>query len=179
MSTSLHENPSSLFFLPIITFITFFVLRTVIKLLSKWNNNSNSATTRETSPVSSSPPSPPKLPIIGNLHQLGTLTHRTLQSLAQTYGPVMLLHFGKVPVLVVSTSEAAHEVMKAHDLVFSNRPHRKMVDIFFYGSKDVAFAPYGNYWRQIRSICVLHLLSAKKVQSFGAVREEVLKDMAS
>ncbi|KAG5007202.1 hypothetical protein JHK85_025744 [Glycine max] len=162
MSTSLHENPSSLFFLPIITFITFFVLRTVIKLLSKWNNNSNSATTRETSPVSSSPPSPPKLPIIGNLHQLGTLTHRTLQSLAQTYGPVMLLHFGKVPVLVVSTSEAAHEVMKAHDLVFSNRPHRKMVDIFFYGSKDVAFAPYGNYWRQIRSICVLHLLSAKK-----------------
>ncbi|KAH1233658.1 Psoralen synthase [Glycine max] len=141
MSTSLHENPSSLFFLPIITFITFFVLRTVIKLLSKWNNNSNSATTRETSPVSSSPPSPPKLPIIGNLHQLGTLTHRTLQSLAQTYGPVMLLHFGKVPVLVVSTSEAAHEVMKAHDLVFSNRPHRKMVDIFFYGSKDVAFAP--------------------------------------
>ncbi|XP_006588231.1 cytochrome P450 736A117 [Glycine max] len=174
MSTSLHENPSSLFFLPIITFITFFVLRTVIKLLSKWNNNSNSATTRETSPVSSSPPSPPKLPIIGNLHQLGTLTHRTLQSLAQTYGPVMLLHFGKVPVLVVSTSEAAHEVMKAHDLVFSNRPHRKMVDIFFYGSKDVAFAPYGNYWRQIRSICVLHLLSAKKVQSFGAVREEVV-----
>ncbi|XP_028181484.1 cytochrome P450 71A6-like [Glycine soja] len=177
MSTSLHENPSSLFFLPIITFITFFVLRTVIKLLSKWNNNSNSATTRETSPVSSSPPSPPKLPIIGNLHQLGTLTHRTLQSLAQTYGPVMLLHFGKVPVLVVSTSEAAHEVMKAHDLVFSNRPHRKMVDIFFYGSKDVAFAPYGNYWRQIRSICVLHLLSAKKVQSFGAVRQEEISIM--
>ncbi|KAL5142461.1 Cytochrome P450 71A26 [Glycine soja] len=134
-------------------------------------------TTRETSPVSSSPPSPPKLPIIGNLHQLGTLTHRTLQSLAQTYGPVMLLHFGKVPVLVVSTSEAAREVMKAHDLVFSNRPHRKMVDIFFYGSKDVAFTPYGNYWRQIRSICVLHLLSAKKVQSFGAVREEEISIM--
>ncbi|KAG2384831.1 hypothetical protein LR48_Vigan10g087000 [Vigna angularis] len=123
------------------------------------------------------PPSPPKLPIIGNLHQLGTLTHRTLHSFAQTYGPLMLLHFGKVPVLVVSTAEAAREVMKTHDLVFSNRPHRKMFDIFLYDSKDVASAPYGNYWRQIRSISVLHLLSAKKVQSFGAVREEEISIM--
>jgi len=124
-----------------------------------------------------SPPSPPKLPIIGNLHQLGTLTHRNLQSLAQTYGPLMLLHFGKVPILVVSTAEAAREVMKTRDLVFSNRPHRKMFDIFLYDSRDVASAPYGNYWRQIRSISVLHLLSAKKVQSFGAVREEEISIM--
>ncbi|WVZ14798.1 hypothetical protein V8G54_012364 [Vigna mungo] len=124
-----------------------------------------------------SPPSPPKLPIIGNLHQLGTLTHRTLRSFAQTYGPLMLLHFGKVPVLVVSTPEAAREVMKTHDLIFSNRPHRKMFDIFLYDSKDVASAPYGNYWRQIKSISVLHLLSAKKVQSFGPVREEEISIM--
>ncbi|WVZ14799.1 hypothetical protein V8G54_012365 [Vigna mungo] len=168
MSTSLHENSYSIwFFLPIATLIIFF-LRTVIKC----NHNINSAIARKTSP-----PSPPKLPIIGNLHQLGTLTHRTLHSFAQTYGPLMLLHFGKVPVLVVSKAEAAREVMKTHDLVFSNRPHRKLFDIFLYDSKDVASAPYGNYWRQIRSISVLHLLSAKKVQSFGAVREEEISIM--
>jgi len=125
----------------------------------------------------SSPPSPPKLPIIGNLHQLVTLTHRTLQSLAQTYGPLMLLHFGNVPVLVVSTAEAAREVLKTQDLVFSNRPRRKMFDILLYGSKDVGAAPYGNYWRQIKSISVLHLLSTKKVQSFHAVREEEISMM--
>ena len=28
-------------------------------------------------------------------------------------------------VLVVSTAEATREVMKTHDVVFSNRPHRK------------------------------------------------------
>ncbi|CAJ1952692.1 unnamed protein product [Sphenostylis stenocarpa] len=44
-------------------------------------------------------------------------------------------------------------------------------------SKDVASAQYGNYWRQMRSICVLHLLSAKKVQSFGSVREEEVSVM--
>ncbi|CAJ1952688.1 unnamed protein product, partial [Sphenostylis stenocarpa] len=114
---------------------------------------------------------------MGNLPQLGTLIHRSLHSFAQTYGPIMLLHFGKVPVLVISTAEAAGEVMKTHDLVFSNRPHRKMSDILLYDSKDVASAPYGNYWRQMRSICLLHLLSAKKVQSFGAVREEEISIM--
>lgn len=80
-------------------------------------------------------------------------------------------------MLVVSNAEAASEVMKTHDLVFSNRPHRKLFDIFLYGSKDVASAPYGQYWRQIRSVCVLHLLSAKKVQSFRAVREEEISIM--
>lgn len=80
-------------------------------------------------------------------------------------------------MLVISNAEAACEVMKTHDLVFSNRPHRKMFDIFLYGSKDVASAPYGQYWRQIRSICVLHLLSAKKVQSFRALREEEISIM--
>jgi hypothetical protein len=120
----------------------------------------------------SSPPSPPKLPIIGNLHQLGSYPHRTLQSLSKKYGPFMLLHLGKVPLLVISSAEAAREVMKTHDRVFSNRPHSKMFDILLYGSKDVSAAPYGEYWRQIRSISVLHLLNTKRVQSLRAVREE-------
>ncbi|KAJ1405495.1 Cytochrome P450 [Sesbania bispinosa] len=84
----------------------------------------------------------------------------------------MLLHFGKVPVLVVSSADAASMVMKTHDSVFCDRPQRKIFDILFYGSKDVATATYGEYWRQIRSVCVLHLLSNKRVQSYHRVREE-------
>ncbi|KAG8378746.1 hypothetical protein BUALT_Bualt07G0017200 [Buddleja alternifolia] len=127
---------------------------------------------RSPPPHKTPPPSPRKLPIIGNLHQLGTYPHRSLHSLSKHYGRLMLLHFGRVPVLVVSSADAACEIMKNQDLIFSNRPKLHIPNRLLYGSKDVAFTQYGEYWRQIRSICVLQLLSNKRVQSFCRVREE-------
>ncbi|XP_027357279.1 cytochrome P450 71A22-like [Abrus precatorius] len=165
MSNFLNGDLSFWFYLSMPALIIILVLPTILNLVSKWS--SKSSTTHKISP-----PSPPTLPILGNLHQLGMSHHRTLHSLAQTYGPLMLLHFGKVPVLVISSAESAREILKTQDHVFSNRPHRKMFDIFWYGSRDVASAPYGLYWRQVKTLCVLHLLSSKKVQSFGVVREE-------
>ncbi|KAK4735196.1 hypothetical protein R3W88_009457 [Solanum pinnatisectum] len=123
------------------------------------------------------PPSPTKLPIIGNLHQLGSLPHRSLHKLSKKYGPLMLLHFGSKPVIVASSVEAAHDIMKTHDLVCSSRPKSSMADRLFYGSKDVGFSPYGEYWRQIKSIVVLHLLSNKRVRSYRDIREEETSNM--
>ncbi|GFQ04617.1 cytochrome p450 71a6 [Phtheirospermum japonicum] len=62
--------------------------------------------------------------------------------------------------------------MKNQDVIFSNRPKLSIPDRLIYGSRDVAFAPYGEHWRQTRSICVVQLLSTKRVQSFLRVREE-------
>ncbi|XP_044486655.1 cytochrome P450 71A1-like [Mangifera indica] len=119
------------------------------------------------------PPSPPKLPIIGNLHQLlNPLLHRTLQGLSQKYGPLMLVHFGQAPALIVSSAEIATEMMKTQDISFLNRPRLTTAKIFLYNCTDLAFTPYGEYWRQVRKLCVLELLSIKRVQSFQFVREE-------
>ncbi|XP_021863486.1 cytochrome P450 736A117-like isoform X2 [Spinacia oleracea] len=118
------------------------------------------------------PPSPPKLPFIGNIHQLSQSLHRDFVSLSERYGKLMLLHIGSKPTLVVSSVDAVREITKTHDLIFSNRPKSRTATRFFYDNKDVAFAPYGDHWRQMKSICVMQLLSNKKVESFRKIRQE-------
>ncbi|KAM5585820.1 cytochrome P450 736A117-like [Rosa sericea] len=143
------------------------ILAIFLVLLYKWYSSKSS----------SLPPSPRKFPVIGNLHQLGLHPHRSLQALAQIHGPLMLLHFGSMPVLIVSSAEAACEIMKTHDLSFSDRPKIAFFKKLLYNFKDVATAPYGDYWRRLKSICVLNLLSKSRVRSFRYVREEETESM--
>ncbi|CAM0880507.1 unnamed protein product [Alopecurus aequalis] len=117
------------------------------------------------------PPSPRGIPLLGHLHLLGSLPHRALRSLAAAHGPVLLLRLGRVPAVIVSSATAAEEVMKTRDLAFASRPPSAMAERLLYG-RDVAFAPYGEYWRQARRVCVVHLLSPLRILSFRRVREE-------
>ncbi|KAK1436680.1 hypothetical protein QVD17_02462 [Tagetes erecta] len=123
------------------------------------------------------PPSPRKLPIIGNFHQLGSNPNRSLQILSQKYGPLMLLHLGSIPTLVASSAEAAQEILKTQDLAFCSRPSLTMPNILLYGSKSIVFAPYGEYWRQIKSLVVLKLLGNTRVKSYQKVREDEIGHM--
>uniref|UniRef100_A0A0E0LDV3 Cytochrome P450 n=1 Tax=Oryza punctata TaxID=4537 RepID=A0A0E0LDV3_ORYPU len=119
------------------------------------------------------PPGPWQLPVIGSLHHLaGKLPHRAMRDLARQHGPVMMLRLGEVPTLVVSSRDAAREVMRTHDAVFATRPLSASVRAATKGGRDIAFAPYGDYWRQLRKIAVTELLSARRVASFRAIREE-------
>lgn len=89
----------------------------------------------------------------------------------------MLLHLGRVPTLIISSAEMAKQVLKIHDHECCSRPLLVGPKRLSYNFLDVSFAPYGGYWREMRKIFVLELLSHKKVQSFGFVRSEEVSSM--
>ncbi|CAL5405392.1 unnamed protein product [Camellia sinensis] len=131
-------------------------------------------TTKPNRSTSKLPPGPWQLPLIGNMHQLigSSLTHQTLTNLAKKHGPLMHLRLGEVSTIVVSTPETAEQVMKTHGLIFAQRPYLLASRIISYNSTNICFAPYGDYWRQLRKICVTEALSSKRVETFQGIREE-------
>ena len=131
------------------------------------------------------PPQPWKLPLFGNLHNFigAGQPHRVLARLACKLGPIVRLELGEVSAILVSSPSIAKEIMKTHDLSFADRPKLLVADIVLYNFTSIGFAPYGEYWRTMRKICTLELLSAKKVRSSQSIREieswNLVKDLAS
>uniref|UniRef100_A0AAT9UUD5 Cytochrome P450 CYP736A360-like protein n=1 Tax=Saposhnikovia divaricata TaxID=203717 RepID=A0AAT9UUD5_9APIA len=115
------------------------------------------------------PPGPIGLPLIGSLHMLGKLPHRTLYKMSQKYGPIMSLRLGLIPTIVVSSPAAAELFLKTHDAVFANRPK-----VQFSDSKTMAFSEFGGYWRSVRKFCNMELLSPTKIDSMAGLRREEL-----
>ena len=146
------------------------VLMLLLHLASRRRRGSNEKQQRR--PKHIPPPSPPGLPIIGHLHLVGDLPHVSLRSLAAKHGGLMLLRFGTVPNLVVSSSRAARLIMQTHDHAFASRPASKISNTLVYGSSDIAFAPYGDHWRQLRRLVTTHLFTVKKVNSYRLSRQE-------
>jgi cytochrome P450 len=90
----------------------------------------------------------------------------------------MLLRLGELPVVVASSVDAAREIMKTQDLAFATRPiTRTMRLVLVQGSEGFLLAPYGDDWRQLRKICTVELLSARRVQSFRAFREQEVRQL--
>ncbi|KAJ1289372.1 hypothetical protein BS78_02G158900 [Paspalum vaginatum] len=121
------------------------------------------------------PPSPPSLPLVGHLHLIGRLPHRSLHEPHLRYGGgsggLLLLQLGRRLTLVASTAAAAADLFRKHDLAFSSRPHNAAAHKQTYGSRNISFSPYGDHWRRVKKIAVVHLLSQRRVEAFALVRQ--------
>ncbi|CAA0806406.1 Flavonoid 3-monooxygenase [Striga hermonthica] len=122
-------------------------------------------------------PGPVGLPILGHLHLLGKNLHRDLHHLSLKHGPIMSLRLGLVPAVVVSSPAGAELILKAHDLVFAGRPNHQAARHLSYGRKNILFAPYGPYWRNMRRLAALHLLSSQRIDEFRDVRRSELGNL--
>ncbi|GLU04188.1 hypothetical protein SLE2022_213480 [Rubroshorea leprosula] len=115
------------------------------------------------------PPIPfPTLPIIGHLHLLKKPLYRSLSKIANQHGPLLLLHFGSRRVLVVSSPEAAEECFTKNDIVIANRPHLLAGKHVGYNYTSLAWASYGDHWRNLRRISSIEILSTNRLQLLSA-----------
>jgi hypothetical protein len=119
----------------------------------------------------------PIWPVLGSLPSIGKLPHRTFYHLSKKYGDVMELKLGSTRAVVISSPNFAEEILKTHDQVCASRPDAVFADVVVYGRKDVAFAPYGNHWRHMRKLCVLELLSPKRLGFTKNLRSEEVSFM--
>ncbi|KAJ8544148.1 hypothetical protein K7X08_028659 [Anisodus acutangulus] len=120
------------------------------------------------------PPGPKGLPIIRNLHMVGKNLHQDLHKIAKKYDPIMSMRFGLFPVIVASSPYAAEQFLKNHDLVFASRPYGEVSQYIFYDQRNLVSSKYGPYWRNMRKLCTLQLLSNIKIHSFQPIRKQEL-----
>ncbi|KAJ4777282.1 Cytochrome P450 [Rhynchospora pubera] len=144
--------------------VSFFLLVSITALLHYLNKNNNNKKL---------PPSPPALPVLGHLHLLKKPLHHTLIDISSRYGPITFLRFGSRPALLISSHSLAEQCFTTHDVSFLNRvqlPSVMLPDL-------IAFCNYGSYWRNVRQIASVELLSNQQLQASLDIRAQEIKDM--
>ncbi|XP_050284003.1 cytochrome P450 705A22-like isoform X2 [Quercus robur] len=147
-------------FLFFVSLITTFLIRSILSKPTKVTTNSHLL------------PSPPALPIIGHLHLLGPSLYKSLHNLSTKYGPLLYLRFGASHCLLVSSASVASEIFKSQDLAFASRPRFAFSDKLLYGTSGFVTAPYGDYWRFMKKLCVTEVLGTKQLERSLFVRRE-------
>ncbi|PRQ33881.1 putative licodione synthase [Rosa chinensis] len=117
------------------------------------------------------PPSPLALPIIGHLHLLGPLIHRSLHNLSLRFGPLFSLRLGSVPCIVVTSPELAEEFLKTHELTFMSRPELTSIQTLTYNSSFI-FKPAGAYWKFMRKLSMTELFNSHSADKFLSIRDQ-------
>ncbi|KAF8014661.1 hypothetical protein BT93_H0462 [Corymbia citriodora subsp. variegata] len=111
-------------------------------------------------------------PIIGHLHLLGSKTPlaRTLASMADKQGPMFRIWLGVRPATIISSREAVRECFTTRDKDLASRAKSKAGVHLGYGYAAFAFAEYGDFWREMRKITMLELLSTRRLDDLKHVQ---------
>ncbi|KAL1195064.1 Cytochrome P450 76C4 [Cardamine amara subsp. amara] len=126
------------------------------------------------------PPGPPRLPIIGNIHQVGRSPHRSFAALSKTYGPIMSLKLGCLNSVVVASPQAAREVLRTHDQFLSGRKSSNSIRSFNHHKVSVAWLPSCSaHWRLLRKVSGTQIFSPQRIEATKALRMNKVKELVS
>ncbi|KAK4573759.1 hypothetical protein RGQ29_031634 [Quercus rubra] len=132
------------------------------------------------------PPEPSgALPIIGHIHKfLGKIPmFRTMAAMADKHGPTFTFRFGMKRALVISNHEAVKECFTTNDKAFASRPMSSHGKYLVYNYAAFGFAPYGTYWREMRKLVMIELLSSRHLETLKSMRvsevDTLVKDLYS
>jgi hypothetical protein len=110
-------------------------------------------------------------PILGHLLIFsGTQPpHRVLGTLADKYGPIFTIKLGSKQALILNNWEMAKECFTTNDMVVSSRPKLVTTEHLAYRGAMFGFASYGPYWRHLRKITILEILTNRRVEQYQHV----------
>ncbi|CAA7050732.1 unnamed protein product [Microthlaspi erraticum] len=124
------------------------------------------------------PPGPPRLPIIGNIHLVGKNPHRSFADLSNTYGPVMSLRLGCLNSVVISSRDAAREVLRTHDQILSGRYFNEAIRSINHHEFSVAWLhPSSPHWRLLRKLSVTQLFSPQRIEATKGLRMKKVQEL--
>lgn len=118
-------------------------------------------------------PGPHGLPLAGLLTVFTAASpHRALAELARRFNalPLMAFSVGFTRFVISSKPDTAKEILSSS--AFADRPVKESAyELLFH--RAMGFAPYGEYWRNLRRISATHLFSPKRIGDFGGFRKEI------
>lgn len=118
-------------------------------------------------------PGPSGLPLLGLVFAFtGSLTHRVLEKISKSFKAETLMAFsvGFTRFIISSQPETAKEILNSS--AFADRPVKESAyELLFH--RAMGFAPYGEYWRNLRRISATHLFSPKRISCSSIFRSNV------
>jgi len=70
----------------------------------------------------------------------------------------------------------AKQCFTVNDRAFASRPKSIAFEILGYNFSMIGFSPYGSYWRTVRKISTIHVLSATRIDMLKHVMETEVKN---
>nr|GMD64242.1 cytochrome P450 CYP82D47-like [Ipomoea batatas] len=124
----------------------------------------------------SSKPLPPVVPgawpVIGHFRQLTSgkeSLFRSLGAMADKYGPIFTVRIGMQPAVVINSWETARDCFSTNDKLLADRPPSCAGKYLGYNYAVLPFSLHGQYWRNMRKLVVVELLSNNTLEKLKPV----------